>query len=222
MKRLFLLLILALLFCMHQPVQASHLKGGEITWQCQGNGQYIFYLKLYRDCNGINLGTTQQLEATGGGVPVIPLTLIGDNDLTPQGCGNSCLNTNGFNGATEEFIFKSNPITLNGTPPAGGWTFYWDNECCRNFVDNLIGGAQMVLRSIMYPFPPIGNVNPCYDNSPRFVIAPTSFICIGYDFTYNPVTVDDDYDSLSYGFDYPLDNGGGRRNRYSHVISATL
>jgi hypothetical protein len=32
---------------------ADHMMGGEITWQCQPNGNFVFTLKLYRDCNGI-------------------------------------------------------------------------------------------------------------------------------------------------------------------------
>ena len=43
-------------------LHASHLMGGEITWACQGNGQYIFTLKLYRDCNGITPPSSVQLS----------------------------------------------------------------------------------------------------------------------------------------------------------------
>jgi hypothetical protein len=31
--------------------------GGEITWDCVGGGQYVFTMKLYRDCNGITSAT---------------------------------------------------------------------------------------------------------------------------------------------------------------------
>ncbi len=185
---------------------ASHLKGGEINWECIGNGQYVFYLKFYRDCNGIPLSLTQELRSTVTGLPHIPLMLVADNDLTPFGCG-SCNNPGGFPGV-EEFIFRSNPITLNGTPPPSGWIFYWDNECCRNGVNNINGGAQMVLRSIMYPYPPLGNANPCFDSSPQFTLSPQSLICTGYPFRYNSLGLDQDFDSLSYGFDYPLGSNG--------------
>ena len=42
---------------------ASHLKGGEITWDCLGSGQYIFYLKIYRDCNGIPFGSSPIIDS---------------------------------------------------------------------------------------------------------------------------------------------------------------
>src|SRR5256885_1785990 len=127
---------------------ASHLRGGEINWVCNGNGQYVFYVKLYRDCNGIPMNLPQSLNSTVPGLPIIPLTLVADNDLTPSGCGISCNNPGGFTGSTEEFIFKSNPVTLNGTPPSGGWIFHWGmNDCCRNAADNITGGTTMILRS---------------------------------------------------------------------------
>ena len=38
--------------------------GGEITWQCLKSGpnvgQYVFTLKVYRDCNGITVSTISQ------------------------------------------------------------------------------------------------------------------------------------------------------------------
>ena len=58
-----ILLFLALLAVSSQSLYASHIKGGEITWDCikagQPNaGKYIFYLRLYRDCKGIAFSVT--------------------------------------------------------------------------------------------------------------------------------------------------------------------
>ena len=55
MKAKHLLFLLAALVTMGSKVEASHLMGGEITWECQPNGQYIFTLRVYRDCNGIGI-----------------------------------------------------------------------------------------------------------------------------------------------------------------------
>ncbi len=201
---LFILLYIALTNLAH----ASHLKGGEITWECNGNGQYVFYLKLYHDCNGIQLGLSQQLNSTGGGVSIIPLILVGMHDLTQTGCGNSCATPNGFFGALEEDVWRSNPVTLSGTPPTTGWDFYWDYECCRNNnYLNTTQGSQMVIHSKMYAHDGM-DANPCYDSSPLFLEKPIPSICIGYPFTYNILGYDQNHDSLVYNFDYPYDNGG--------------
>ena len=59
-KILFLLLIIGFSF----QVKASHLMGGEITWECLKSGpnvgQYIFQMKVYRDCNGITFSQNSQ------------------------------------------------------------------------------------------------------------------------------------------------------------------
>ena len=43
---------------------SSHFMGGEITWKCiKGGpniGQYIFEMKVYRDCDGITFSQTSQ------------------------------------------------------------------------------------------------------------------------------------------------------------------
>ncbi len=186
----------------------SHIKGGEITWQCQGNGQYVFYLRLYRDCNGIPLGwTSYNINISGNpSLTTIPINLITVNDLTPPGCGNSCGAPNGYAGALEEDIFRSNPVTLSGTPPPTGWIFYWDAECCRANADNLVNEFNTVIRSVMYAYNGL-DANPCFDSSPSLTEKPVPAICIGYNYTYNIIAYDTDHDSLSYKFDYIYDNG---------------
>lgn len=70
-------------------------------------------------------------------------------------------------GATQEFVMKTNPVFLNGTPPASGWVFAID-DCCRNTLVNVGGGGQgFTIRAVMYPFNG-QNMNPCYDSSPFF------------------------------------------------------
>ena len=46
------LLILIFTIGSYLSTNASHLLGGEITWECANNGDYIFTLTLYQDCNG--------------------------------------------------------------------------------------------------------------------------------------------------------------------------
>ena len=38
---------------------ASHVLGGEITWKCV-NGNYVFQLVFYRDCNGNDVSTAPE------------------------------------------------------------------------------------------------------------------------------------------------------------------
>ncbi|HRS07680.1 MAG TPA: PKD domain-containing protein [Bacteroidia bacterium] len=204
--------ILALLiFCTLSTlnVKASHLFGGEITWICIKSGpdigKFQFTLKVYRDCNGVIFTPPSAIQVYGNplvtSIPInAALTVI--TDLSPAGCGFSCANPS--DGATQEFIMKTNPVFLNGTPPATGWVFAID-DCCRNSLVNVGGGGQgFTIRAVMYPFNG-QNMNPCYDSSPFFKERPNTYICIGYPYTYNPTAVDPELDSLYSDWAYPLD-----------------
>ena len=60
---------------------SSHFMGGEITWKCLKGGpnigQYIFEMKVYRDCSGITFSqvsetvTHHNYPAIGGSTPIL-------------------------------------------------------------------------------------------------------------------------------------------------------
>src|SRR5690606_1938732 len=97
-----------------------------------------------------------------------------------------------------KFSYRSQPITLNGKPPANGWVFGWTSPCCRSAdILNLTNLGTAMFKAIMYgdgrP-----SQNPCYDSSPRFRELPSTLICEKYDFQFNNNASDNDLDSLSY------------------------
>jgi gliding motility-associated-like protein len=190
---------------------ASHGMGGEITWTCSGTS-YIFKVKFYRDCNGIPGPGSITLTTNVPGVPNILCNLTSQADISPDGsAGTGNTNcptcTSGGNGAVEEFVFLSAPIVLPGTPPAGGWAFWW-GDCCRSgALTNLANGGSLGfgLRAKMYPYPGF-IAGQCHDNSPYFAEKPSTIICTGYQFTYNHNAVDAELDSVVYAWDSPIDN----------------
>jgi gliding motility-associated-like protein len=229
-KILFLTFLSVFLF---PTVKASHLMGGEITWECLSTGKYVFTMKIYRDCNGTTIGTGAQSLETSNGCPVstIPMNYVfPSRDISPQcyspalqkSCGPQLANGSygsvnfpNNNGAVEEMIFRSNPITLAGVPGVNGWVFSW-SLCCRNAaITNLSnpGSAGFCLRAKMFRFNnPNGtpkNTNPCFDNSPQFAERPSTIICTGFPFTYNHNAYDKELDSLTYVWDKPLDEYTG-------------
>ncbi|HEU4719317.1 MAG TPA: T9SS type B sorting domain-containing protein, partial [Bacteroidia bacterium] len=209
------LLLLFFLAVFSPRLSASHLMGGEITWACQGNGQFVFNMKLYRDCNGIPGPLSAALDVYNNpNVSSITMNLVSQTDISPQcnsiGPSITCANassTNPLPGAVEEYIYASNPITLSGVPPAAGWVFVF-SSCCRNTaITNLAqsaGGSGFTLRAIMHAYNN-QNENPCFDNSPEFLESPRTIICTGYPFTYNHNAVDPELDSLAYSWAQPLD-----------------
>ncbi|MBL0328858.1 MAG: gliding motility-associated C-terminal domain-containing protein [Bacteroidetes bacterium] len=217
-KKISFLIVFIALFSF--KTNASHLMGGEITWDCVGGGQYVFTMKLYRDCNGIATTSVVSLSVFNHPtVTSIPLNLISQSDISPacNGAGPSisCLgaesapgwpgSTTPVLGAVQESVFQSAPIALPGVPGSLGWTFaYYD--CCRNNSISNISTASaygFTLRAVMYAYNG-QNANPCFDSSPRFLESPSTVICVGYPFTYNHNATDPDLDSLFYSWAEPL------------------
>ncbi len=206
-------------------IYASHLMGGEITWECQGSGQYIFKLKFYRDCNGINTPSVVALSVFNHpSISTISLSLLSQTDISPtcNGLGPtiSCTNaesqpgwpTSGspVAGAVQESVFQSLPITLAGVPPAQGWIFAY-SDCCRNgSLSNLQNASSygFTLKAVMYAFNG-QNENLCFDSSPTFLESPSTVICLGSPFKYNHNAYDRDLDSLSFSWAEPLDDFTG-------------
>ncbi|MGB0178325.1 MAG: hypothetical protein ACPF9D_14255 [Owenweeksia sp.] len=173
------LLVVALLFSFSEA-SASHLLGGEITWQCEADGDYTFVLKVYRDCgtNSIPLtANSQTINISGAGAPSsFSVTRVSITDISPS-CYNAAINCNQVpsgKGAIEEHVYVKTDVKLSGAPPLNGWTFWW-YDCCRPpSVQNVAGasGTGYTVRAIMYPYTPPGNVgnnfrpvNKCFDNN---------------------------------------------------------
>lgn len=210
---------------LYSKANASHLMGGEITWECQGNGQYIFTVKLYRDCNGTPGEDSITVYVFNNPLlDSIRLRISTRKDISPSCNPNgpviSCKAaetqpnwphaTNIIFGAVQESVFKSYPITLSGVPPPKGWIFTYD-ECCRNqSIANLVSPSMygFTLRAVMYAYAG-RNEGPCFDSSPTFLESPSSVICLGYPFTYNHNASDADLDSLFYSWEKPYTDFGG-------------
>jgi hypothetical protein len=236
MKRI--LAVLLMLFVFTNNSNATHLMGGEITWQCiktgTDAGKYIFTVKVYRDCQGIPIDTSMVLDVHNvPGLTAINLNYIGATDLSPTcntvdgsnapfSCGgvNSGGSGNG-NGAVEEHIYQSDAIEISGTPDASGWHFTW-SSCCRNSaISNGLADEGFTLRAVMYSYTDsLGVVYPnngCYDSSPKFYEKPRTVLEVGNGyipfafsngFTYSHNAFDEEQDSISYTWGQPLDDQG--------------
>lgn len=216
LKSLFALLLAV--FILLQQSKAEHIIGGDIYWECitagLDAGKFIFYLKLYRDCSventiisasGHNLNINNHPDFVGVD---IGLTLQSEQDIS-NACGVSCGNAAAGDISVREYVFATDPVTVNGVPPPTGFQIVY-HRCCRNPVDNLVDAdnQEIYYTATMYPFNG-QNVNPCFDSSPAFAETPTSILCSGYELRYNSNAIDTDLDSLSYELVEALGNNGG-------------
>ncbi len=209
MKKILILLVL-LLFGWSHKTQASHLMGGEITWDCVKTGpdigKFVFSVKVYRDCNGIpgpaSIPLTTNAPGVGG---VINCNLVSQTDISPKGPGcPTCAVPLGYANAVEEFVYRSAPLFLTGVPPVTGWNFWW-TSCCRNAaIINLgAGSGDFTIRAYMYPYNAT-NTNPCFDSSPQFAEKPQLGTCTRNQTSYNHNAIDVEIDSLVYTWGNPL------------------
>lgn len=192
-------------------LSASHLLGGEIWWECQPSGRYVFFLRIYRDCTGIPMPSPGSLNSNSP-AGSMPLTLVTGypHDVSPS--GPNCVGTDNINcgapqtGAIEEYLYRTPAVILNGVPPASGWYFTWLQNARPNGMANITSGSYF-LRAMMYPYNNgTGNLNanPCYDNSPLFLQAPKVVTCTDYEFSFNNFAFDEELDSLYFDWAQPL------------------
>ncbi len=212
--------ILIFLFIIFQSAQlkASHIMGGEITWECLGSGEYVFNVKVYRDCEGVSLpGNGHQIEIhnypTIGQKRSFSLYRSSLLDISPA-CLNSPCDPDRRSpktpGAVEEHTFKTQPIQLTGEPPSSGWVITWTSYARNAGITNLVSPSSkgITLRAVMHSY--LGkDAYPCYDNCPNFFIKPASFSCTEEKFIFNHSSYDKELDSLSYEWAHPLDGYGG-------------
>ncbi len=208
MKNLIAILLILCVFI--NKSNATHLMGGEVTWECiksgPNEGFYIFHVKIYRDCQGVELQGLYSKSLVVHNHPSlnsIPLNYIGPSDISPScntvngpnlpfSCGGSNVGLAGNgNGAVEEHVFESNPIRILGVPDINGWHFTYTDIARNLAIDNLAnntGQYGFTLRAVMYSYidstgTVLPNNNNCYDSSPKFYEIPRTILEVnnGYD-----------------------------------------
>ncbi|MFK7783731.1 MAG: gliding motility-associated C-terminal domain-containing protein [Crocinitomicaceae bacterium] len=215
MNRVLLLFLLLISFSFRG--NATHVLGGDITWQCQG-GDYVFQLVFYRDCNGGIVNPVSETIDVWGHPTLTAVTLNFQSrtDISPLctqvpggppalDCGTGQGGGNGV-GAIEKIVYVSDPVTISGTPPATGWVFTYQNFARNGNIVNLIDPDQkgITLTSKMYEV--ANSPGGCVDNSPQFLQDPYFVSCAGDPYTYNMNAIDPDLDSLHISFGTPLDH----------------
>lgn len=189
--------------------------GGEITWSCDGGGNYVFELVFYRDCNGFDVNTNNETIRVWGHPSVNSITaqFIERIDISPfctsAGgaspllCGDGAQGGNGA-GATEKVIYRSAPIALPGVPGTAGWFFTFESFFRNGSITNLQNPGTYGITISAGMYSPPGQTTGCFDNSPVFLQDPYVASCAGQDYIYNPHAVDPDLDSLVFIWDAPL------------------
>lgn len=209
--------IVAFLLAVNFQSKASHVMGGEITWECQG-GNYVFTLVFFRDCNGAEVNTVSENIRVWNHPTLtsISLPFVSRTDISPTcnpvtgsppqlDCGVGANNGNGV-GAIEKIVYRSAPIAISGIPPAAGWIFTYENFSRSGSLTNITNPSTfgITLAAKMYAIP--GSAGGCVDSSPLFLQEPYLVSCAGTPYKYNMNAVDPDLDSIAIDFGIPYNN----------------
>lgn len=190
-KRLFIVFLSIFSFF---KVDAAHLVGGEISYECLGNHDYEITLTIYRDC--FSTGAAFDVNAVitvfdeNGNIVNTLLPLIAVQNGLPNVAPNNCTSLPA-NVCTEKAIYRS---VINLPPAAGGYTIT-HQRCCRNATINNIPNPDTWGNTYTIEVPPFDN---SCNSSPAFNSDPPLALCINQDVQVDFSATETDGDSVFY------------------------
>ena len=216
-------LILGLtLFFFSGNLNARHIIGGVITYECLGGGDYEFTMKIYRDCNCTNCadfdpiafiaiyrcGDNTDCSALGQNDYLhrvdAPL-LSSENVMAPD---YPCLIPPNVCVQEGLYRFKLSDYGINLPALTNDSYHITYQRCCRNeTINNIIAPDDSGATYTVELTPDIMATSPC-NNSPVFNDFPPIVICAGSPLVFDHSATDPDGDQLVYEFCAPLLGGG--------------
>jgi len=209
-------------FCLllfgYTELQAAHIIGGEITYQCLGDGdapnsrKYRFTMKIYRDCQGggapFDSGPDAPFNATvtiyrsGLSTPFRTLELGAPEITRIDPSTNPCLIVPP-NVCVEEGIYVIPEIDLPISEESYHIVY---QRCCRNnSINNIVNPGESGATYTMELTP---LAQQTCNNSPDFNDFPPIVICAGEPFSFDHSATDAEGDQLIYEFCSPFLGGG--------------
>ena len=200
--------VFAMLFSSN--VQATHIVGGELTYECLGGDQYEVTLTVYRDCFfgasnapfddpaaiGVFNGTS------GFRIDVLELPLTMQDDTIATVIADTCL-------------FVPSTVCVHTTTYSGivtlpdngiGYTLSYQ-RCCRNqTIMNIVNPLETGATFVTFITPEALDESQC-NSQATFDDWPPIFICVNEPINYSHAATDTDGDSLVYKLCQPFTGG---------------
>lgn len=212
-KRTYFYFLFVLLLFSSTDLFAKHIIGGEITYVCLGDGNYIFTMKIFRDCSDITGADfdSKPLTPTTGTVSIyrgneqnefanIILNPPAVTSIQPN-LSNPCL----F--APPSVCVEQGVYTFQINLPVADVSYHIVYQrCCRNVtINNVVDPGDIGATYTMELTPLAQQV--C-NNSPTFNDFPPIVICAGEDINFDHSATDPDGDQLVYELCTPYEGGG--------------
>ncbi|WP_417588737.1 gliding motility-associated C-terminal domain-containing protein [Owenweeksia hongkongensis] len=178
---------------------ASHIVGGEMSYKCLGNDYYQITLRYYRDCGGVVMPPSTDIEIANSSGTIIQTHNV------PKG-PSSFLNVNqpGCGQPTPAICIETAEFVVDSAYLPGGLASYtiYNQECCRNNnVDNIANAWKTgaTFPAYLYPSSTLG----C-NSSPTFGAYPPVAIPVNVPLSVPINASDVDGDSLFFQLCSPL------------------
>lgn len=187
------ILLLACLGTFSTLLQAEHLPGGSITYECLGGNTYTITLTLFRECTGEPM-IPQDLHFSNDCGVVFSLNGITAQEvadvspLCPSEAANSSCNGGSLLGI-EEYTYQQT-LFLS---PCNAWTIAWFT-CCRQSSVNVQGNPGLYIEARL------NNQNGLCNNSPVITDLGIPVVCVDQPVVYDPGVVESDGNTLVYRF----------------------
>ncbi len=206
------LIVISLMICSAINAHATHIYGGDITYQHLGNSTYTITLTVYRDANpntNINGTGFDPVASVGifyGGTfayfseLTMALSSEGTTSLSPS-LDNPCF-TVPPDVDVEKAVYQQDILLPFN---AEGYILSYQ-RCCRNpNIININQSQQNLSGMTITTRVPGTNLVAIQNSSPSFVSTPPVALCLNAPFFYSSAAIDPDGDQLVYSFCTPLD-----------------
>ena len=199
--------------------RASHVPGGNITYECVGPNQYAITLTLFEDCGtAFEANGTQYISITNdcGYTTLTSATL--NNVIYQQEVSQLCpaqMGSSECSGGTLPGVWMHQwtaIVTLPG--PCDNWTFSY-TSCCRNTTNNLTTQDSYYWESTLY-----SATAPC-NNSAQIISQPIPYVCVNQQVNFNMTAYDPDGNTLVYSFIPAMTTGPATSVTYNGGYSGT-
>ncbi len=214
MKKLTIVIFSFLAFL---DAQAAHIIGGEITYECLGNNQYEFTMRIYRDCASTGaLFDSAPGAFTEGSVtvyrdgtvsPFITSVILAAPSITeiPPDVSNPCLIIPD-DVCVEEGVYI---FTLELPTDPNSYHIVYQRCCRNNSISNINNPGETGATYTIELTPEAQQTSTgCVNNSPTFNSFPPIIICANEPINFDHSASDSDGDQLVYKFCSPKIGGG--------------
>lgn len=188
-------------------INATHIVGGDLSYECLGGDQYRITMKVYRDCfaGQANLDPQARIRIyTGpnGNTPIGPtefVTLDLQNNIPPI-ISNPCL-APPSNICVEEGTYEQ---VFNLPYNSNGYHISYQRCCRNNSITNIFNPESSGATYTIYIS---DEAQQTCNNSPTFTAFPPIVICAGQDINFDNSALDSEGDLLVYSFCAPFLGG---------------